>query len=277
MVFTVNEEKRIICLFAIYESPTEVRRRYINEYYIAPRVASTLQLTQFIRVWKRFQERGGLSKFQGQHRKGTGLPGTDEANASIIRHFDFHPKDSITKAAADLGLSRTTTWRVARAAKMKPYKVLKTHQIKETNFGLRLTFGVWCLSKIETAADFTSRVIFSDEKWWVLDSSPNSQNDRRWSLVNPREYAECKYQSDVLDGFPSRSCSWPVLVRRRTATTNNTEPVFVSEHAGTRPLASPSRTTKLEAHIVYARRSHMSLHGTRTQLAWDKVQRQNYK
>ena len=111
MVFKVNEEKRIICLFAIYESPTEVRRRYINEYYIAPRVASTLQLTQFIRVWKRFQERGGLSKFQGQHRKGTGLPGTDEANASIIRHFDFHPKDSITKAAADLGLSRTTTWR----------------------------------------------------------------------------------------------------------------------------------------------------------------------
>ena len=194
MVFTVNEEKRIICLFAIYESPTEVRRRYINEYYIAPRVASTLQLTQFIRVWKRFQERGGLSKFQGQHRKGTGLPGTDEANASIIRHFDFHPKDSKTKAAADLGLSRTTTWRVARAAKMKPYKVLKTHQIKETNFGWRLTFGVWCLSKIETAADFTSRVIFSDEKWWVLDSSPNSQNDRRWSLVNPREYAECKYQ-----------------------------------------------------------------------------------
>ena len=77
MVFTVNEENRIICLFAIYESPTEVRRRYINEYYIAPRVASTLQLTQFIRVWKRFQERGGLSKFQGQHRKGTGLPGTD--------------------------------------------------------------------------------------------------------------------------------------------------------------------------------------------------------
>ena len=56
---------------------------------------------------KRFQERGGLSKFQGQHRKGTGLPGTNEANASIIRHFDFHPKDSITKAAADLGLSRT--------------------------------------------------------------------------------------------------------------------------------------------------------------------------
>ena len=59
MVFTVNEEKRIVCLFAIYETPTEVRRRYINEYYIAPRVASTLQLTQFIRVWKRFQERGG--------------------------------------------------------------------------------------------------------------------------------------------------------------------------------------------------------------------------
>ena len=77
---------------------------------------------------------------------------------------------------------------------MKPYKVLKTHQIKETNFGLRVTFGVWCLSNIETAADFTSRVIFSDEKWWVLDSSPNSQTDRRWSLVNPREYAECKYQ-----------------------------------------------------------------------------------
>ena len=74
MVFTVNEEKRIICLFAIYESPTEVRRRYINEYYIAP------------------------------------------------------------------------------------------------------------------------LVIFSDEKWWVLDSSPNSQNERRWSLFNPREYAECKYQ-----------------------------------------------------------------------------------
>ena len=35
-------------------------------------------------------------------------------------------------------------------------------------------------------------VIWSDEKWFVLNQSLNSQNDRYWSPVNRYELLECK-------------------------------------------------------------------------------------
>ena len=40
--------------------------------------------------------------------------------------------------------------------------------------------------------EWFERVIWSNEKWFVLNQSPHSQNDRYWSPVNRHELVECK-------------------------------------------------------------------------------------
>jgi hypothetical protein len=39
-------------------------------------------------------------------------------------------------------------------------------------------------------------VIWSDEKWFVKRTSPNRQNERYWSVINPHQYVECANQGD---------------------------------------------------------------------------------
>ena len=68
LVFIV-EEKRIICLFAVYGSLTEVRWRLIGGFAIAPRVTSIIQTNQLVRVWNHFRGQSGLSKFHGRNEK----------------------------------------------------------------------------------------------------------------------------------------------------------------------------------------------------------------
>ena len=40
------------------------------------------------------------------------------------------------------------------------------------------------------------RIIWTDEKWFVLRSPPHSQNDRYWAPANAHEVVECKKAHD---------------------------------------------------------------------------------
>jgi hypothetical protein len=58
----------------------------------------------------------------------------------------------------------------------------------------RLTFCQWILKQ---EPGFEQRIIFSDEKYFVLRQKPHSQNDRYWSATNPYQIAECQVQGDA--------------------------------------------------------------------------------
>ena len=42
------------------------------------------------------------------------------------------------------------------------------------------------------AESWFERIIWTNEKWFVLRSPPHSQNDRYWAPANPHEVVECK-------------------------------------------------------------------------------------
>ena len=42
-----------------------------------------------------------------------------------------------------------------------------------------------------TAEQF-ERILFSDEKWFILNQSPNKKNDVCWGPVNPNYVVPCK-------------------------------------------------------------------------------------
>ena len=37
---------------------------------------------------------------------------------------------------------------------------------------------------------FSQKVLWNDEKWFVKKTAPNRQNERCWALVHPHEYVE---------------------------------------------------------------------------------------
>ena len=175
-------------LFARLDKPAFVRRQYIQDFNITPLESTRLKCKNFSRVRGKFQE-----DYQAPHatsnRKGTGI--TQDINA---KNFQRNPTHSISKAAANFGYSKRTTWRIAKELKLKPFKIIKTQKTSPVNYQMRHTFCLWFINMLNLTTNFASNVIFYDEKWWVLDSAPNSQNQRHWSLVNPREILECKYQ-----------------------------------------------------------------------------------
>ena len=83
-------------------------------------------------------------------------------------------------------LSKTLKWR--------PFKFMHVQKLLPTHHAQRKAFCQWILSQPE---DFPDRVLWSDEKWWVLHQGSNRQNDRYWAAHNPHEFIENKVQGDV--------------------------------------------------------------------------------
>ena len=138
-LFTVEQKKHIICLFARLDNPTLVRRQYIQDFKITPLESTRLKGHHFSRVWGKFQE-----DYQAPHatsnRKGTGITQDTNAKNRVIANFQRNSTHSISKAAANLGYSKTTTWRIAKELKLKPFKIIKTQKISPVNYQMRHTF-----------------------------------------------------------------------------------------------------------------------------------------
>ena len=104
------------------------------------------------------------------NRKGTGITQDSNAKNRVKANFRRNPTHSISKAAANLGYSETTTWKIAKELKIKPFRIIKTQKLSPVNYQMRYTFCLWFINMLKLKTDFASNVIFSDEKWWVLDS-----------------------------------------------------------------------------------------------------------
>ena len=87
-----------------------------------------------------------------------------------------------------------------------PFKFKKTQKLTPVNKELGITFCHWILSQ---EAGWERRVIFSDEKIFVLHQPPNHQNDRFWAPRDPQEEIECNIR------FDSRAMAWSALVDDR--------------------------------------------------------------
>ena len=78
--------------------------------------------------------------------------------------------------------------------KWKPFKYSLVQKLLPSHHRQRKNFCRWLLDKPENFAD---KVLWSDEKWWVLHHRPNRQNDRYWAAHNPHQFVECNVQGDV--------------------------------------------------------------------------------
>ena len=55
----------------------------------------------------------------------------------------------------------------------------------------------FCRWFLDQEDEFPQRIIWSDEKWFVMHPAPNTKNDVIWAPWNPEEEVECKRQGDT--------------------------------------------------------------------------------
>ena len=110
------------------------------------------------------------------------------------------------EAVKELGLSFSSVWRIlCLDLKWKPYKLHMMNRLTPDNREKRETFCHFILSRLDVDG-YLQKVIWTDEKFFVLHPAPNRQNVRIWAPFDPMETVSCRYQGD------SKVMAWVALI-----------------------------------------------------------------
>ncbi|GFS63733.1 putative DD41D transposase [Trichonephila inaurata madagascariensis] len=80
------------------------------------------------------------------------------------------PNQSIPRRSQELGIAKTTLWRILRKdLTLHPYKIRLTQELKPMDHSKRRTFSDWALEKMRQDDQFHRKIIFSDEAHFWLN------------------------------------------------------------------------------------------------------------
>ncbi len=172
-------------------SPIQVKRSFRNQFGQTWNL-SKIEPHRFIEVFHRFQKYGIASQ-ETPKREPTA---TGDANVMKVNEIiEKAPKKTITEISEEVGLSKTSAWRILRVKLgLKPYRFTLAQELTEEKKEARLEFCQWIR---EQGPTFPRRIIFGDEKWFCLHQKPNRQNNRIWSLERPDHVEEVNVQGDI--------------------------------------------------------------------------------
>ena len=138
----------------------------------------------------RFVSTGGNAK--QKERLVNPIP--DEQIKQVEEYFKEHDDAHIREASRDIGFSVSKIWIILRQhLKWKAYTPNVSAYLTEQNKTARLNSADWFLS--HDCCFFQDKVIWSDEKYFVLKQGPNKSIHKVWAPVNPYINIECKNQS----------------------------------------------------------------------------------
>ena len=123
-----------------------------------------------------------------------GKPVTTENDiASVKAFFEANEKAHLRQAGRELGMSMSKVWNILRnKLKWKAFRQHRSQVLSDQHKVKRLSACKWFVNMgVEFCQD---KVIYGDEKYFVLKQGPNRQNDRYWAPVNPHELVETKDQ-----------------------------------------------------------------------------------
>lgn len=189
-----NEEmkKFIVKAFGRNNSPTKVRLEFLHHYEIENgRKRSEFKLYDFIRVNQQFEKAGSVLKTpQKRSRTKRSAENLEKLQELLNGEESF----SVRKAALKISVSPTTFWKMLRYdSKAKFYRQSAVQPLTEAHMEQRRQFCTWIL---EQPDNFAQRIIWTDEKFFVLHQRPNRKNDGKWAQRNPHEIVETNDRND---------------------------------------------------------------------------------
>ena len=178
--FTEEQKKWIVLEYGASKSSTTVRRSFFKKYGIVGRKKERYRLQNFSRTIENFSNTGSVSK-KKRERQNSKLAAAKDLVQSEL-DMESSNQVSVRKVARKLDLSFSTTYRAMKLeCELKPYKFNRSQVLTDDHKRQRVIFCEWLLNSNIDAQN----VIFTDEKFFTLKSSPNRQNTRFWSVENP--------------------------------------------------------------------------------------------
>ncbi len=183
--FSPDQVKWIIFKYGEVKNVRLVQAAFRKEFYPI-NYRKMPDINSFRRVIQRFEISGGNA--QPKKRQGKGIP--DDHIKQV--HDYFKSKDDAH--LRDLGFSVKKVWLILKTKlKWRSYTPTLSACLTASNISSRLTAADWFLNHDSTF--FQDKIIWSDEKYFVLKQGPNKSIHRVWSPVNPYINVECKTQS----------------------------------------------------------------------------------
>lgn len=183
--FSQDQAKWIVLKYEGLKSVLSIRRAFRKEFYSScPRkVPSRLA---FIRLIERFKQTNSL---RPQTPTGRG-PVAKEKVDRVEAFFKSNPGAHVREASKQLNIAFGTVWQILRRVlKWKPYRQHLCHSLSVQNKKTRLKACEFWLTHDD---EWFDHVLWSDEKWFVLQQEPNCKNDVMWAPSNPHLIAQGK-------------------------------------------------------------------------------------
>ena len=109
----------------------------------------------------------------------------DAATILALDSVERSPKLSLRKRSARLNFSKSHLQRIFKENKIKPYKPMFLHELRNGDDALRLDFCLWVGENQSVDQNFYKTIIFSDESTFTTNGTVATQNCRFWSRENP--------------------------------------------------------------------------------------------
>lgn len=134
------------------------------------------------RCFDRFKETGSVNyERTGNHNQQENT--TNET--MVLTSASGNPCKNTSKIAKGIGLSQPTIWR--NPHKYGPCKIQTHQELKPSDREKRVEFAAKAIEISAEDPDFIRNIIFTDETTFTLHHTPNRQNTRKRSRVNPRK------------------------------------------------------------------------------------------
>lgn len=139
--------------------------------------------TTVMRTYARFRETGSVA----YQRRGVSLPRAHEPEGDVVTlaALATNSRMSVRAGALMTGIPRETVRRTIKKYGYRSYKDNLHQRLEAGDKERRMQFASAIIEKEDEEPGFTSRIIFTDEKTFTLNHSPNHQNHRAWAEENP--------------------------------------------------------------------------------------------
>uniref|UniRef100_A0A915CU21 DUF4817 domain-containing protein n=1 Tax=Ditylenchus dipsaci TaxID=166011 RepID=A0A915CU21_9BILA len=193
MSFTPQQKAFCVVTFAKKGSPTIVQRKFGLRYGLNAVKPSK----QSISRWhNEYLARGSSER---KKRVNTKWVRTELKEAEVIEAF----RADVNKSTRELALqertpSKSTVYRILRAAKFHPYKIQLHQKLRPQDRAVRVEHAINQLDLIKATPFFLHDVMFSDECHFHIHGGVNHLKFRNWAQTNPHWFREEPLHSPYL-------------------------------------------------------------------------------
>lgn len=129
-----------------------------------------------IRLANKLHETGSLHDIQRPGRSSV-LADVNQVD-NILGRFRANKHETIRRAAYELNYSTKTVLKVLKTNRFRAYKFQKHQKLLPTDYEKRVNYCNAFIAQSQQDPDFTRNILWTDEKWYELNGSPNKQTFR---------------------------------------------------------------------------------------------------